>query len=277
MSAAKRLLDDAAIPQRRRRTEGPRLSATFEHQSNIGRLTGIVHSTLPLNEAPQCTVESGEKSAAVTVTHPECDPLVVDVPWPMQPGVFGARADGGAYIVSLSAARSTSSSLAGSTLWSRATACRPTSLACALCGSEVAHFDMPAYVRPLPADSWEELVDAWMCHGDQRLNRSVLQGREGIGASNMPAQHDLWLSRVVAKMASSHLRGTTRSPDATAGPWEVRTDRTRLSDQQKASMGILHPGQWRCAALWLILRVQQQLGHIRRGTRDVSGSQCPEH
>lgn len=52
--------------------------------------------------------------------------------------------------------------------------------------------------RALPSPHWEELVDAWMCHGDQKLNQSVLRGKEGIevgsGNGTRLQPNEAWVS-----------------------------------------------------------------------------------
>ncbi|PWZ01122.1 hypothetical protein BCV70DRAFT_216424 [Testicularia cyperi] len=39
----------------------------------------------------------------------------------------------------------------------------------------IARFQANSTFRALPSEGWEELVDAWMCHGDQELNASVTE------------------------------------------------------------------------------------------------------
>lgn len=223
MGAAKRPLDDDAVPDAQRHcADKASLACALEYQANTGRLTGIIRSSDSLDEPPQCTVLSSDHSAEVTISHAKCRALVAGIPWAVTPGVCDAHADGRAFALSLTAARSFTHGAATPTPWSAAPTRPPRSVSCALCGSHVAIFSSPVRVRPLPADNWEELVDAWMCHGDQRLNRSVLQGREGVGASNTPNERDIWLGSVLCKFASIHLCGTTQGPVAERGPWEVR-------------------------------------------------------
>ncbi|CAO1624628.1 unnamed protein product [Parajaminaea phylloscopi] len=57
---------------------------------------------------------------------------------------------------------------------------RPSGLACSLCANTlIASHPQPKYMA-MPSEHWEELIDSWMCHGDQLLNVSVTKGREGI-------------------------------------------------------------------------------------------------
>ena len=59
-----------------------------------------------------------------------------------------------------------------------------TGFRCAVCcsregsggeGIEVVKLGGEVEWRALPSEGWEELVDAWMCHGDQELNRSLTE------------------------------------------------------------------------------------------------------
>ncbi|WFD35655.1 HECT-type E3 ubiquitin transferase [Malassezia cuniculi] len=221
MSAAKRQLDEYVVPDaQRRRSEKCQLIATLEHQPNIGRLTIIVRGSLPLLDAPQCTVSSSATGASAMLGHASCDSLAIALPWTAESGIYVMRADEDRYVLSISAARTGSGAGATQTPWSAVLSRPPTGVSCAICGNVIAQFGVPAHVRPLPAESWEELVDAWMCHGDQRLNLSVLQGKEGVGASNTPVERDIWLGSMLAKIANTHLCGTTQSPTACRGPWE---------------------------------------------------------
>ena len=49
-------------------------------------------------------------------------------------------------------------------------------LCCAVCDSGSKLMEMQGVEwRALPSEGWEELVDAWMCHADQELNRSLTE------------------------------------------------------------------------------------------------------
>lgn len=223
MGAAKRPLEEDSLPDAQRHcADKASLTCVLEYQANTGRLTGIIRSSDALDAPPQCTVLFSGHGTEVTISHAKCRSLVADVPWTVTPGTYDTRTDHNAFTLSLTAARSSTHGAAAPTPWSAAPTRPPRKISCALCGSHVAVFSTPVRVRPLPADNWEELVDAWMCHGDQRLNRSVLQGREGVGASNTPHECDIWLGSVLCKVASIHMCGTTQGPVAERGPWEVR-------------------------------------------------------
>jgi hypothetical protein len=58
----------------------------------------------------------------------------------------------------------------------------PTSFICASCSLPVVQSAARVReYRDLPSEHWEELVDAWMCHADQKLNARVMKhGRGGF-------------------------------------------------------------------------------------------------
>ncbi|TFK73520.1 hypothetical protein BDN72DRAFT_834657 [Pluteus cervinus] len=58
---------------------------------------------------------------------------------------------------------------------------RPTSFICASCSLPLVQSSQIGSYRDLPSEHWEELVDAWMCHSDQKLHDQVSQhGRTGF-------------------------------------------------------------------------------------------------
>ncbi|KIY47523.1 hypothetical protein FISHEDRAFT_45130 [Fistulina hepatica ATCC 64428] len=57
----------------------------------------------------------------------------------------------------------------------------PTSFICASCSLPLVHCGGGLEYRDLPSEHWEELVDAWMCHPDQKLHEQVARhGRQGF-------------------------------------------------------------------------------------------------
>lgn len=53
-------------------------------------------------------------------------------------------------------------------------------LACSTCSTPVVNCTAQSTYTALPSEHWEELIDSWMCHGDQLLNASVTRGKEGL-------------------------------------------------------------------------------------------------
>lgn len=65
------------------------------------------------------------------------------------------------------------------------TSIKPTSFLCASCSLPLIQSSRVTQYRDLPSEYWEELVEAWMCHGDQKLNEQVAkQGRRGFWPVN---------------------------------------------------------------------------------------------
>ncbi|KAJ7185451.1 HECT-like ubiquitin-conjugating enzyme-binding-domain-containing protein [Mycena filopes] len=57
----------------------------------------------------------------------------------------------------------------------------PTSFICASCSLPLIQSSKVQTYKDLPSDHWEELVDAWMCHTDQKLNERVMKhGKSGF-------------------------------------------------------------------------------------------------
>ncbi|KDN43327.1 hypothetical protein K437DRAFT_274936 [Tilletiaria anomala UBC 951] len=57
-------------------------------------------------------------------------------------------------------------------------------LECKSCATTITSFTDACRCLPLPSEGWEELVDAWMCHDDQLLNATVLQGKSAISGGD---------------------------------------------------------------------------------------------
>ena len=76
------------------------------------------------------------------------------------------------------------------------TSLQPTSFICASCSLALVHppsnstatsptspsstSSSPLIFRDLPSEHWEEFLESWMCHGDQRLNDSVIAQGQGF-------------------------------------------------------------------------------------------------
>jgi hypothetical protein len=57
----------------------------------------------------------------------------------------------------------------------------PTSFLCASCSLPLVQSSKVQTYEDLPSEHWEELVDAWMCHSDQKLHEQVMKrGRDGF-------------------------------------------------------------------------------------------------
>jgi hypothetical protein len=63
---------------------------------------------------------------------------------------------------------------------SQLSASSPTSFTCASCSLPLVQSSKVTSYRDLPSEHWEELVDAWMCHGDQSLHDQVAKRSRGF-------------------------------------------------------------------------------------------------
>lgn len=71
-------------------------------------------------------------------------------------------------------------------------------LCCAVCAKQEESGEKSVLVglgrrvewRALPSEGWEELVDAWMCHGDQELNRSLTETAVRFSSKIQAGPHD---------------------------------------------------------------------------------------
>ncbi|TRM63640.1 HECT-like ubiquitin-conjugating enzyme-binding-domain-containing protein [Schizophyllum amplum] len=56
----------------------------------------------------------------------------------------------------------------------------PTNFLCASCSLPLVHAGRVREYADLPSEYWEELVEAWMCHADQKLNEHVMRAGRGL-------------------------------------------------------------------------------------------------
>ncbi|KAG6840736.1 hypothetical protein C0991_004754 [Blastosporella zonata] len=58
-------------------------------------------------------------------------------------------------------------------------AAKPSSFICASCSLIIVQATKVGEYRDLPSEHWQELVDAWMCHSDQKLHDQVMRHGKG--------------------------------------------------------------------------------------------------
>ncbi|KAG8936106.1 hypothetical protein FRC00_009756 [Tulasnella sp. 408] len=58
-------------------------------------------------------------------------------------------------------------------------AMQPTSFICTSCSLPLIHCNKIKDYRDLPSEHWEEFVEAWMCHQDQKLTEEIGRHRQG--------------------------------------------------------------------------------------------------
>lgn len=56
----------------------------------------------------------------------------------------------------------------------------PISFACSKCGVEIIDSTTITKYNALPSEHWAELLDSWMCHGDQELSQDLVEKGRGI-------------------------------------------------------------------------------------------------
>ncbi|TFK81662.1 hypothetical protein K466DRAFT_330587 [Polyporus arcularius HHB13444] len=98
------------------------------------------------------------------------------LPAPVSPGVKDVKVTGQYYEVKLPVTAPPASPLDGPPALLDATqlsALSPTSFICASCSLPLIQASRLHEYRDLPSEHWAELVDAWMCHADQRLHEHV--------------------------------------------------------------------------------------------------------
>ncbi|WFD18341.1 HECT-type E3 ubiquitin transferase [Malassezia caprae] len=193
----------AFVPRTRADTQ--EAAVALEYQRHIHRVSVFVLTdpAQSLNTDLICRVApAGEDSRRIELKHAQLAYLCVDVPWPLVAGEYTAPFRDGFEVMIPVEPRPTRAVFSASWLqqWRTLDA-----LQCAGCSTKLVAFPGRAVVRALPSASWEELVDAWMCHGDQRLNISVTRGRESLGTARLPAATEVWVGSFLVKTSSTYL------------------------------------------------------------------------
>ncbi|KAI0760508.1 HECT-like ubiquitin-conjugating enzyme-binding-domain-containing protein [Fomes fomentarius] len=101
---------------------------------------------------------------------------LLSLPAPVPPGLKEVRVIGQYYEVKLPVTAPSPSPFDAPTTLMDATqlsSTAPTSFVCASCSLPLVHASRLREYRDLPSEHWAELVDAWMCHTDQRLHDHV--------------------------------------------------------------------------------------------------------
>ncbi|KAJ7126164.1 HECT-like ubiquitin-conjugating enzyme-binding-domain-containing protein [Mycena epipterygia] len=109
--------------------------------------------------------------------------LPLCLPGRTTPGKKHIRVQGGHYEIKLSTLPNAPSDTASAPLLdaTQLSAVNPTSFICASCSLPLVQSSKIQAYKDLPSDHWEELVDAWMCHTDQKLNEHVMKhGKSGF-------------------------------------------------------------------------------------------------
>ena len=183
------------------------MSITLEYQRHIHRITAFVfvHTNNFLDTPLRCIAEPDVDGCHswLVFQHASAENVRVRVVWPVIHGIYTATArDAFVCVIPTSLKSSRADEIPPSTPWHTFTQLDIQGLQCANCGQYVAHFSSTPRMRALPSDHWEELVDAWMCHGDQRLNVSVTKGQHDVDAYRVPTDDEVWVSSLWLKTSS---------------------------------------------------------------------------
>ncbi|KAL6306328.1 HECT-like ubiquitin-conjugating enzyme-binding-domain-containing protein [Sparassis latifolia] len=107
----------------------------------------------------------------------------LSLPARVHPGKKEVQEIGGHYQIKLAAAPSTPTGTPTSSAYPSMHAAlldadqlselTPTGFVCASCSLPLVHCSQVSKFKDLPSEHWAELVDAWMCHSDQKLHENV--------------------------------------------------------------------------------------------------------
>lgn len=214
-SKRRRTDDEDDVPgQQRMRADVHMMQVALEYQRHIHRITAFVHvdTKVSLDTPLVCTVTAAHDGAYLAFEHAVLEPVRFAVPWQVVPGTYSsAFCDG--YVVMLPTHPAPRTREAPpSSPWHAFVKAEISALQCAHCAHALVKFPTHASLRALPSDHWEELVDAWMCHGDQRLNASVTQGRRDVDVHRVPKDNELWIASLWLKTSSVPIvAGTVRT------------------------------------------------------------------
>ncbi|TDL22743.1 hypothetical protein BD410DRAFT_788044 [Rickenella mellea] len=93
----------------------------------------------------------------------------------------------------------------------------PTSFICSSCSLPLLQSSGTTQFLDLPSDHWSELLDAWMCHTDQKLNSQIAQHGQGFWPKSKQAL--VGGSYVLFDESSVVLSNTRRAHKATGEEW----------------------------------------------------------
>lgn len=218
----KRGAEEVLRGAQRPRTDVNALCVVLEYHRHLARATAIVLTEL---SPGRCDVEAHAGGARLVFTA-QGESRRVHVPWPLMSGTYESQAQAEAHVFTVPAAKAPASDELPRTPWATLAIeeADVDQVACAACDATLVALDTPALLRSLPSENWEELVDAWMCHGDQQLNASVVQGRHDVEYARIPHRNEIWVGTLWIKLASEQVLGVDQETHAYAGPWEVRTE-----------------------------------------------------
>lgn len=131
-------------------------------------------------------------------------------------------------------------------------AANPTSFICASCSLPLVQSTKITEYRDLPSEHWQELVDAWMCHTDQKLHADVMRHGKG-GFWPQPSQALVGGSYVLFEESSLTLNNFHIAHDPKVGLYPVSSlcsysIRSPSRTTKKTGVGISTSGRLSCVS-----------------------------
>ncbi|KAG5646393.1 hypothetical protein DXG03_003716 [Asterophora parasitica] len=146
-----------------------------------GAIPGIDIEAEVLPSFPEGQVEGGDR---LIISSGPCKSLPLPLPARIQPGKQQVRVQSGHYEIKLTVVtRPPAETVHEDPLplldATQLSAANPTSFICASCSLPLVQSTKIGEYRDLPSEHWQELVDAWMCHADQKLHDEVMRHGKG--------------------------------------------------------------------------------------------------
>lgn len=84
---------------------------------------------------------------------------------------------------------------------------RPKVLACVACGAGLVATSSIRHYNDLPAENWTDMLDAWMCHSDQKLSQDLIDKGNNI----WPTVNQMHVRSSSMLISVEHLRSIEKS------------------------------------------------------------------
>lgn len=160
---------------------------TLQHVLMFLDVSGIPAGASVEAEVLSISEPSGDGREALLIKSGATMSSLLSLPARVALGKKDVRADGQYFQIKLAAEASTPNASHQTPLLDaeQLAASRPINFVCASCSLPLVQCAGIRDYRDLPSEHWEELVDAWMCHSDQKLHEDVQKrSNEGFWPSN---------------------------------------------------------------------------------------------
>ena len=84
---------------------------------------------------------------------------------------------------------------------------RPKVLACVACGVDLVATSSVRHYNDLPAENWTDMLDAWMCHSDQKLSQDLIDKGNNI----WPSVNQMHVRSSSMLISVEHLRSVEKA------------------------------------------------------------------